>query len=727
MSKKPILCVAVALSALNLGCEPAPSVPGGALHLPARTNVVLITLDTTRADRLGCYGYAKAETPTLDALAAQGTLFENAYAQVPLTLPSHATILTGRYPKEHGIRLNGRDALAASYPTLAQTFKDHGYTTGAFLASSVLDARYRLDRGFDHYDDDMGRQQDGSVGADVQRRADRVTDAALVWLDGVKSQPFFGWFHYYDPHYPYDPPTPFRGSLEDPYDGEIAFVDAQIKRIIEYLETNSLRDQTLIVVVGDHGESFGEHGEEGHTLFLYETNLRVPLILSHPILPGGQRIDSVVEAVDVFPTVLSSLGWTVPDGLLSRSLWGVVGFDVIDGSYAESLYGWGSFGWAQQHSLTTRRWKYISSTIPELYDLAADPVERRNVIADYPQVAEQMRETLAARYNNMKPGTAGTVALSASARRGLESLGYLSANLAPEMPEFLTPDAPDPKRMVKTYALVTQSQDFLARGELNQAIPLLEQAATASPLSTAIHFLLGTSYQRLDRHADAVEPLLAGLRLDPKNPEMLLAVAGSLATIGRNDEAETHYRAALAFDAIAKDVKLAAAVRFNLAVIASQRGDPAAATQEYENVLRLDPGNEKSVAALVNVYLGAKRTGDAVRVLRDALPVAPNSLAILRPLASLLATAPDAAVRDGTLAVSLAERAVDISKRGDPVILATLAAAHAETGRFDLAIRLGTEAANVASQKRIPQLANFIETQVAAYRKGQPFRDNSLR
>jgi arylsulfatase A-like enzyme len=253
----------------------------------AGDNLLLITLDTTRADRLGCYGYSGAATPALDALARRGTLFENALAQVPMTLPSHATLVTGRYPRELGIRNNAQAALGRDHPTLGTVFKGRGYRTAAFVAAFVLDSRYGLDQGFEVYDDDVGEGV-------LMRRANEVTDRALAWLHEVKEQPFFAWIHYFDPHLPYEPPEAFRGVGADPYDGEIAFVDSEVKRLMEWLEAERLPDRTLVVVAGDHGESFGEHGEHGHAMFLYRTNLRVPLILAHPRLgKGGARVAEV--------------------------------------------------------------------------------------------------------------------------------------------------------------------------------------------------------------------------------------------------------------------------------------------------------------------------------------------------------------------------------------------------------------------------------------------------
>lgn len=272
-----------------------------------RVNVLLITLDTTRADRLGCYGYAKAETPALDRLAAQGVRFTRAFAQAPLTAPSHTCMLTGLCPPEHGVRDNGRSKLPENVPTLAESFRQRGYRTAAFLANFVLDRRFGLDRGFETYDDRMTVV--GKFASAQENPANVVCDRALAWLGENTVRGFFCWVHFYDPHDPYAPPEPFKSRLQDPYDGEIAFMDSQIQRLLEFLDRRGLSDRTLVIVCGDHGQSFGEHEERGHGILVYKATMLVPLMVRMPgrILPGLD--DRVARPVDIPATVAEVLKW----------------------------------------------------------------------------------------------------------------------------------------------------------------------------------------------------------------------------------------------------------------------------------------------------------------------------------------------------------------------------------------------------------------------------------
>ncbi len=856
--------VVVVLVAVTSGCKPKPTtekadVDGFSPRLAQGTNVVLMTLDTTRADRIGCYGYPDAKTPAIDALAARGVRFENALAQVPLTLPSHAVMMTGRYPRELGVRVNGRDSLGDAHTTLASEAKNRGYTTGAFVAASVLDSRYGLDRGFDTYGDDMGQSKGLHDHGDPQRLGADVTDEALAWLGTVKDQKFFAWLHYYYPHHPYDAPEPFTDPSATPYDNEISYMDAQIQRVVDWLDAQRLTGRTLIVLVGDHGEGLGEHGEKGHTIFVYETNLHVPLVFVHPAFPPGRRIESVVEVVDVFPTVLSLLGWTHPDGLLCRSLAGAIHGAELSPipSYGEAHHVSWSFGWAEQRSLTTARWKYISSTRPELFDRSVDPGEFTSVIERYPDVAKRMREALVARYNEMKPGEAGSVVLDAKSRRELESLGYLSGGAGSESQEFLTAGKPDPKDMLGAYDAMKRGFALLENDQPEQAILPLAEAVRASPMSMGFHYLLGAALQEVGRHDEAIDSFEVTLKIEPTYRAALSLLTKSLVALDRDDEAILHYQIALKLDpsnalmkgslgqvlrragqtdkalvylrqavaaepdyvlalnelgiisqmagdaasaigfyrravaakpdgteglfnlatallragqaseaapllrrAVTLDTSLVGAVmaegggyakkgkadearvcfeavsdsegvavgaRFNLAIMAARRGDRGATVLAYERVLEIDPAHEKTVAALVNLYLSGKRTRDAVRMLRAALGGVPNSLQVLRPLASLLATAPQDDIRDGAFAVELAERAAALTQRQDPAVLATLAAALAETGRFELAVQIATESIGLAREMNAGRLADFVENQRAGYRAGRPFHDASLK
>ena len=378
--------------------------PSGKL---AGHNLLLITLDTTRADRLGCYGYEPAATPALDALASSGTVFEHAFAQVPLTLPSHCSIMTGRYPREHGVRINGREALGAAHPTLADAFRSHDYRTGAFVASFVLNARFGLARGFDVYEDHVEPTSVESSPLGWEQRADVVTDRALAWLNTLNAAPFFAWVHYFDPHDPYVSPLEYEAEGRDPYDGEIAFMDGQIRRLTGWLDSTGLADRTLVVVAGDHGEAFGEHGERGHGLFLFDTTLHVPLIFTHPDgVEIGGRVSASVEMVDIYPTVMELFGWGSPAGLCSRSLAvALTGGELGEvAAYAESDYARHAFGWSPQRSLITHRWKYVLSTKPQLFDRLADKSEDLNVLDEHPDVALSLLNAMHARYQGMKPG-----------------------------------------------------------------------------------------------------------------------------------------------------------------------------------------------------------------------------------------------------------------------------------------------------------------------------------
>lgn len=393
---------------------------------PGPLGVVIITLDTTRADRLPAYGYMSVSLPALDRLAAEGIVFGQATAVGALTLPAHASLFTGLLPPAHGIRENADPPLATNHVTLAEVLKDDGFRTAAFVGSVVLNADRGLAQGFDHYSD-VGAG-DGEPDR-RQRRADEVIDGAIRWLEGVGDDRFFLWAHLYDPHRPYDPPPPFR-SMHDPYMGEIAFADSQIGRLLDALRQREVLDRTVVVVVGDHGESLGDHGERDHGIFVYESVLRVPFILRAPgVAPG--RVGEVVRLPDILPTVLDLLGIEAPpvDGVsLVELMRGVrTGLDLE--AYAESVYPQ-RFGWSPLFALRRGHYKFIDAPRPELYDLDADPFEERNVHALYPAVADALRQGL----RDIERGPARAVvtgrSVSTETRQALAALGYLGHSIS---------------------------------------------------------------------------------------------------------------------------------------------------------------------------------------------------------------------------------------------------------------------------------------------------------
>src|SRR2546427_3881307 len=366
----------------------------------ASPNVVFITIDTLRADHLGCYGDKQIRTPNIDALAADGTRFERAYTAVPVTLPSHTVIFTGTYPTLSGVHDFAANKLSPTQATLASVLKDNGYTTGAVIGSAVLDSRFGLNHGFDFYYDhfDFNRLQESNLD-EMERPGDIVADVTLDWLSKNYQKKFFLWMHLYDPHYPYRPPAPYSEEYRDrPYDGEIAFADAQVGRLIEFLKDNGLYQNTVIVLSGDHGESLGEHGEKTHGFFIYNVTMHVPLIIHLPGNPATQTVADPVSLVDLMPTVLAATGLDIPSQVQGRSLLSALRGEKIDRDrtlYGETFLPRLHFNWSELRGAENAKYHFIDAPRPELYDLTKDPGEVRNLFPEKKAVAEEMRAKLA--------------------------------------------------------------------------------------------------------------------------------------------------------------------------------------------------------------------------------------------------------------------------------------------------------------------------------------------
>jgi len=420
-----------------------------ATHAP--WNVLVVTLDTTRADRLGAYGFADAGTPTLDRLARQGTLFEQAETVAPLTLPAHCSLFTGRYPFQHSVHENGVP-LPSTERTLAQILQARGYRTAAFTAAYVLDARWGLSRGFDRYDgvppsvDEPGRRRN-------RRPANDVVDAALAWLDTARGSPFFAWLHLYDAHAPYDTSDRTRPPG---YQAAIGFMDAQLDRVIGFLDAHHLRDRTVIVVAGDHGESLGDHGERTHGFFVYESVTRVPLIVvAPPAATQGRRIADAVRTVDVLPTLLDLLQIPPPVSLAGASLvsrmTGAARGPLRD-AYIETMFPRDRFGWSELRAIRSGRFKAIAAPRPELYDLEVDPSESVNIYDTRPAAAEPLFANLRA-LDPIPDAGASRPSLDRDAAERLSALGYVGRSGVVDAPTG-TPLA-DPKDKLSLYLLIT--------------------------------------------------------------------------------------------------------------------------------------------------------------------------------------------------------------------------------------------------------------------------------
>lgn len=514
----------------------------------AKPNVLLITLDTTRADHLACYGYAGVSTPNLDAIAGRGVLFEQAATATPLTLPAHATIMTGMFPTYHGVRVNGNTALSDGQTTLAEVLASRGYDTGAFIAAFVLDGRWGLKQGFGHYDDqfDLKKYKHLDLG-EVQRPGNEVVDDALAWLEGEKSKPFFAWVHLYDPHVPYAPPEPYaseygRRGPRGLYDGEIAFMDTQIGRLTAWLAANGLDRSTVILCVGDHGEGLGSHGEGTHGFFAYDYALHVPLLVSAPFEGlQGRRVASQVSTADVFSTVLDLAGAASPVKVQGRSLVPLMfdpGRNADVPAYGEAMAANIQFGWSTLQSLRTPRWKYIETTRPELYDLAKDPGERDNVAAGAPDVARRMKaelERFTAETSRDAPAPQAAD-LDKETMERLSALGYVGVPVSAKKASGADGPLADPKDKLPVFTDVTRAGELILDEKYGEAAGLLESALRDDPAIPQALLLLATCYTNLGRNEDAKAKLDIVLKDDPESVQALISLANILLDEKRNDD-----------------------------------------------------------------------------------------------------------------------------------------------------------------------------------------------
>jgi arylsulfatase A-like enzyme len=412
--------------------------------------VVLITLDTTRADYLGVYGSTHAATPNINSLATRAVVFEQAMTVAPLTLPAHSSLFTGLLPPRHGVRDNA-DALARHHVTLADLLRRRGFQTAAFVSSAILMADRGLASGFETYDD--RRASSRAIAGGLQRPANETVDAALTWLEGRHDKPFFLWVHLYDPHAPYDPPEPFRTAYRDnPYAGEIAFADAEVGRLTVFLEARGLLDHTAVILTADHGESLHEHGEAAHGIFLYQSVVHVPLIVRAPGLTA-QRVAAVTRMVDVMPTILDLVGVDGPatnlDGIsLIATMRGTASPDLD--AYAESQYPL-EFGWSPLRSLRNGRFKLIAAPRPELYDVESDPAELHDLFRTRPALGRAMARRLV----EMEHAATGTHGASDSSpapevAQRLAALGYVAPG--PAAASTARGSLPDPKDHIGTHS-----------------------------------------------------------------------------------------------------------------------------------------------------------------------------------------------------------------------------------------------------------------------------------
>ena len=591
-----------------------PRVPDfGRLRGDKDYNVILITVDTLRADRVGCYGAARVATPTMDAFAARGIRYERAISQTPLTLPSHTTIMTGTLPIFHGVRDNGGFVVPSELVTMAETFKAKGYDTAAFVAAYVLDSKWGLNQGFDTYFDkfDLSRFEKISLG-DVQRPANEVMDEALGWIDKKKGGKFFAWIHLYDPHTPYAPPEPFKSEYtHSPYLGEIAFTDTQLARLWDYLGSNGLRDNLFLVFAADHGESLGEHQESSHGFFVYQAALHVPLIIATPFPElQGRTSRETVGLVDVMPTVCEMAGIPVPAEVQGRSL--VPSFFSPGAAsdrlaYSETFYPRYHYGWSDLRSVQDGRFKLIIAPVPELYDLDLDPGEEKNLV----YLEKKVYEDLSARAEVLMEKS-GHNALEVDlqkvdeeTREKLAALGYVGSFT--DSSKLQGKKLANPKDKIGVFNALSKARETGMEGNVDEAVRTIEAIIKEDPTIADAHFSLGNIFTKARRFEEAVESFKTSLEIKPDDSFAVINIANAYQAMGQYDEAEKYV-----LDYMAKgfgDSQLF----FLLGNLMVHQNKTDKAVSYFEKCLDGNPRSASAHNALAAIYLNRESDGDLPR------------------------------------------------------------------------------------------------------------------
>jgi tetratricopeptide (TPR) repeat protein len=595
-----------------------------------RPDVLLVTIDTLRADHLGCYGYKNIKTPVLDALAKEGVRFERAFSPVPLTLPAHCSILTGTYPIYHGVRDNSGFILAPDQLTLAEILKQAGYRTAAFVGAFVVDSKFGLGQGFDFYFDrfDLSRFENISPGY-IQRTGDEVVRETIRWLESQRSgprAPFFIWMHLYDPHDPYTPPEPYRSRHKDnPYDGEIEFSDANLGTLIDWLRVHERYENTLVVMAGDHGESLGEHGESKHGFFIYNATLHVPMIIRFPHGQyAGRSVTASVSLVDLLPTILQILGTGNADsgkvqghGLLSLILG--KNSQYRPEIYAETYYPRLQFGWSELRALITEKEKYLLAPKEEIYEYGLDFSEIHNLADTETGRVNQLRNSLKSlirRYGTSKVA-GGKTTLDPETQEKLRSLGYVALQMGDAGTEDLQ-GLRDPKDEISTYNEITELFERGAAGDYRAVIPRYQQILKAQPGLKIVYYKLGQAYYHSGDYETALVSFKKAIELGGEVALATFDLAQTYLKLNRVDDAIVGFRRTVELDPTHYRA------RTNLGLLLRNQGKVDDSIMQLEAAIKLAPTSVIALSNLGIAYSMANRHGEAEDAMRRAVFLAPK-------------------------------------------------------------------------------------------------------
>lgn len=578
---------------------------------------------------MGFLGSKRGLTPNLDTLARHATVFSRAYAQVPLTTPSHATIFTGTYPQFNHVNYMG-DALDQDLPYLPEILHNSGYRTAAFVGALVLDPLQLapgFDRGFDVYNAGFHRRHPGEDNyQSLERRGEEVVKRACAWLNKRPAGPFFLWVHLYDPHDPYTPPEPFRTRYEsDPYDGEIAYTDTIVGRLIAHLRAHNDFDGSVIAVMADHGEAFGEHGENHHGIFLYDETIHVPLLIKMPGQSVARRLETRVGLVDVAPSILEAANLSVPKALQGHPVLPNVKANHSTGNsdeeraiYSESGYGHLSFGWSALRSWRVSKYLYIDAPERELYDQTVDEAAAHNLAPKLSAAADtaaaQMTEF---RRNTSVVGTTKT-RLTVEQMENLQTLGYLGSDKrsAEDAKEL----GPDPKQKIATANLLYEGMVLAENARYEEAIPLLEEVLKQEPHAESAYLLLGRAYVSLKQYENAIAPLQHVVKATPDNSLARYELGSALVKTGRWSQAAPQ------FEAAASQMNSSSMMHFYLAMVYQRTSRNEEAQDQFKEALRLDADNFPANLLLGRMYVIQRKASDGIPLLQKAASLRPDAI-----------------------------------------------------------------------------------------------------
>lgn len=595
---------------------------------PFRPNIILVTLDTTRADRMGFLGSKRGLTPNLDALAKQAVVFSRAYSHVPLTTASHATILTGTYPQFNHVNDFGVP-LSANLPYLPDLLRAHGYHTGAFVGSLILDpldgTAPGFDRGFDVYDAGFHlRRQGADRYKTVERRAGVVVDHALAWLSQLPNAPFFLWVHLYDAHDPYDPPAPYKTRFRSQlYDGEIAYADSAVGKLLDALRKHGIYDETLIAVAADHGESLGAHGENTHGIFLYDETLHVPLLIKLPSnREAGTHVSARVGLVDVAPTLLDATGFEVPQAMQGESLLGIVHSQHATTSdrpaYAETDYPHRAFGWSSLRALRAGKYLYIQAPDRELYDQVADPQAAHNLASTSQAVATTLASQLDAFREKTSQSLVTLTKPDAAQVQKLQALGYV-ASADNRTHEVNVLSGADPKKKIEISNLLHDAMFDVEDARYEQAVPLLQRVLKDQPEMPVANMQYGMAEARLKNYDQALAPLQKAVQLMPDNGMGHYELGLALFETGKWKDAAPQFEAA-----VARAPRWADA-HFSLAAVYARIDRVPDAMTELDLTLGISPQHYRANLLRGRILTLQGDPQDAVANLQEAVEAQPDS------------------------------------------------------------------------------------------------------